>query len=103
MFIKTFVLDGDKSVGQIRGNILHAHRNPVGAFRIQFGDLIPFCVIDEGGKSGRGHIDVGHVRNRRKDPLHKAQSAADTDHTDGENKEQKHFKKAKSKPVAPFF
>ena len=103
MFIKTFVLDGDKRVGQICGNILHAHRNPVGALRIQLGDLIAFCIVDEGGKSRGGHIDVGHVRNRGKNSFDEAQSAADADHADGKNEEQKHLKKAKSKSVAPFF
>ena len=103
MLVKTLVLDGHKSMSQILRDVLHADRDPVGALRVQLGGLVSLRVVDEGGKAGRRHVNVGHVRHRRKDTLHKTQPAADTDHADGEDETQKNLKNAKGKPVAPFF
>ena len=64
MLVKSFVLDGHKSVCQILRDVLHADRDPVGALRVQLGGLVSLRVIDEGGKAGRGYVDVGHIRHR---------------------------------------
>lgn len=40
MFVKTCVLNCHESMRQILGNLVHAYRHTVGAFRIQLGNLI---------------------------------------------------------------
>ena len=62
MLIKAFVLNGNKGVGQIFGYHIHSHGDSVGILRNQFGRLIPFNIVYEGGEAGRLYIDIADFR-----------------------------------------
>ena len=66
---------------------------------IHYAVRIPYHLPFAGG----GYIDIGHVRHRGKDSLYKSKAAADAEYADSKDETQKYFKKAKGKPVAPFF
>ncbi len=62
MLIETLILDGDESVLQILRDHIQRYGDTVGIGRDKLGRLVAFPVVDEGGISGRSHIDVPDVR-----------------------------------------
>ena len=87
MFIKTFILNRYKSVGEILRNHILGHRNTVGILSDQFTDLVAFQIINEGGKSGGCDINIFNTGSCINDPLKNTDPGTGTDDTDCQNAE----------------
>ena len=76
VFIETFVLDCHKGICQVLGNLGHGNWDTVGIRRNQFCNLITLVVINKGGITGRGDINVAYIRSRSDDTLEHANACA---------------------------
>ena len=87
VFIKTFILDRDKSVGEILRDHILSHGNTIGILGDQFTDLVALQIINEGGKPGRCDINIFNTGSCINDPLKNTYPGTGTDDTDCQNAE----------------
>ena len=82
VLVKTLILDGDKGVCQIGGNLIHRNGDTVGVLGDQLRHLVSLAVINKGRVSGGSCILQCDGRCRIYNPLENPQSGADADNPD---------------------
>ena len=80
VLVETFVLYSNKGVRQILRNHVVRDRDSVRILGNQLGGLIPFKVVDESGKTGRGNLDVFDAGSSINDSLENPKAHTDSNH-----------------------
>ena len=102
VIVEAVILDGDKGVLQVLGNLVDGHRNAVGIGGDKFGGLIAVTVVHERGVPGGGHVDVADIRRRIDNRAEGSDSDTKREDDDGQNDDQKNLKRRESSLSFPL-